>query len=236
MKGRIELKIVGATFSILIAMLLISVAIMVSWQRAEIYGQAGARLADLAEFTSSNFEREMLSGKVDAARLVSDQMSLFKDIESVKILNRDGREAFRPEASVTEAHVLGVLAARTESLTVRHDGRLVIYRPLLNRTQCRGCHAAAGNLLGAVRISVGLDRERARIVRFGWLIATGGVTGTLLLGLLLWIALRRIVVTPLKVLGVEAAKMADGDLSFDIALPGHDETVRLQDAIKGSLR
>ena len=236
MKGRIELKIVGATFSILIAMLLISVAIMVSWQRAEIYGQAGARLADLAEFTSSNFEREMLSGKVDAARLVSDQMSLFKDIESVKILNRDGREAFRPEASVTEAHSLGMLAARTESFTVRHDGRLVIYRPLLNRTQCRGCHAAAGNLLGAVRISVGLDRERARIVRFGWLIATGGVTGTLLLGLSLWIALRRIVVTPLKVLGVEAAKMADGDLSFDIALPGHDETVRLQDAIKGSLR
>lgn len=68
-----------------------------------------------------------------------------------------------------------------------------------------------------------------------WL-AAGGMLGTLLLTLVLWLLFRRTIVKPLKAIGVEAAKMASGDLSFEIDLRRRDDLGRLQDAIKESLR
>ena len=234
-RGRIELKIIGATFSLLLAMLVVSVIVIISWQREEIYSLAGAKLADVAEFATSNFEREMLAGRVDAARMVSGQMALFKEIESVTIYNRAGREAFLPKAPPTEALVLKQLSGQETPIIVRRGGQLVVYRSLPNRGECRGCHAGAGKIIGAVKITIGLRHEQARVERFAWLIAAGGLLGTIFLGLSLWFALHRIVVTPLQALGEQAARMAVGDLSFDLRLTGNDEIVRLQDGIRDAL-
>lgn len=58
---------------------------------------------------------------------------------------------------------------------------------------------------------------------------------TLLLGLLFWFTLKKMVIAPLQILGNEAAKMSEGDLTFAIDQGRGDTIGRLQEAIRGSL-
>lgn len=106
-----------------------------------------------------------------------------------------------------------------------------------NRLEVKIIGATFSILLVMLVVSVGfiVSRQRLDIHSFAYLTAGGGLLGTLVLGYLLWLVLRHIVVKPLKAIGCEAAKMAGGDLSFDIDLGRRDDIGQLQDAIKESL-
>lgn len=89
--------------------------------------------------------------------------------------------------------------------------------------------------LGAVKISADLTNAQQRVVNIAWLVGGGALFGVLLHGLLLRLFLQRSIIAPLKALSHEAARMADGDLSFALDSQGGGDIRKLQDAIKASL-
>jgi methyl-accepting chemotaxis protein len=91
-------------------------------------------------------------------------------------------------------------------------------------------------MLLAVAGGFGLFRQRPELFADIACLMAGGLLGTLLLALCWWLAFRRAIVTPLRTLGSEAAKLADGDLSFAVDVRRTDDIGRLQDAIKRGLR
>ncbi|MCK4911234.1 MAG: phosphate/phosphite/phosphonate ABC transporter substrate-binding protein, partial [Thermodesulfovibrionales bacterium] len=101
--------------------------------------------------------------------------------------------------------------------------------------ECQECHFGEGNVIGAVKVSISLEHEYEKIVRFGIVMFIASFLGVILIGTTLWLALRKSVVVPLKELESAAQKMSEGDLTFQTDISSTDEIKRLDTSIKESL-
>lgn len=220
MTERLEIKTIGVMFIILLVMLVVSVTFINVRYRADLHGLAAEKIAALSKAIAVDVERELMTGHIDSERVASREKGAFRGVESVSIFGKGGRDT---------------PATWTELVVKVETGGIAVVLPLSNRPECRGCHAGGDDLLGWVKVVGNLKEEKKQIARFAVITGGAGLLGTIFLGAFLWLNLRRQVVTPLAALGAEAAKMADGDLSFAVDVGRRDEIGRLQRAIGHSL-
>ncbi|MBA3060189.1 MAG: HAMP domain-containing protein, partial [Nitrospirae bacterium] len=110
------------------------------------------------------------------------------------------------------------------------------YKPLENTAECKVCHSNDGDILGAVKVSLSIEKQYEKAKKSVITVILLTIVGALGFSLVLWLMLRRMVILPIKTMEKAALKLAEGDLSFDVDIKSKSEIVaRLSSPIKESL-
>jgi methyl-accepting chemotaxis protein len=227
----LEFRIFLVVFA-LVVLVMGGASVAVVWRvGADFDHLAEERVGSVAVVVSGLLAREMLKGEIDPELLRFKPNQLPRAVRAIDIVNHEGRPAFHAGAPV----LLGEEARRAretrETHVTRGQGEVSIHLPLLNDASCRSCHDAARPVLGLVRVSASTADHANRVAATKRILALGAVAAVVGLALLLIVALRRLVVRPLRRLRHAVSGLARGDLRFTV---GEAETRELQ-AVQESL-
>ncbi|MDA8168777.1 MAG: phosphate/phosphite/phosphonate ABC transporter substrate-binding protein [Nitrospiraceae bacterium] len=235
MKNKLEFKILGAGFLILFMGIIFITFFVLIQQREDVYQLAEQRLNAVSDVLFNDIQTAMLTGKSEVVKLMIPEQGRMKALESVKLFNWEGKEAFKNGAAPEAMDMINRLKEKGGPILEKDKTRLILYRALENKPQCKVCHSGFPGILGVVRVSARLDNEYGRIEAFAYKIGTGSAIGAILLAVLFWYILNRFVIAPVKDIEKSAGKLAEGDLSFRTSIHSEDEIGKLQDSIRNSL-
>jgi len=157
-----------------------------------------------------------------ATRLAAE--SYFRGI---LVLDRNGKELYRfADATKADARLRQVLNSGTETATISGNGLVLSrYAPIRN----------GDVVLGAARLSLSLAPEYARLNRTRNIFLSYFLLDFLLLLVFGSYLLSRCIVLPVRQLLAVTGKIADGDLSCRVPVPGNREIAELAEAFNGML-
>jgi len=233
--NRLEMKILGVIVLVLVLGCVFAVGVTVFMEKSSLYKVSSLRTMETAQVIAKTIERTMIEGKAEVTRAMVSDLRTTKGIEDVNVYNSEGLEAFGGGGRAIESDVLERLKREKDSISLVRNGYHLIYRPLLNRGDCRQCHGTDRPVLGAIRIAVPLeseDREVRNMLIFSIVASIAAILG---LSILMITALRRMVIRPVREIGRAAELMSDGDLSFPVSVRTRDEIGALSRSMKDSL-
>ncbi|WBU54210.1 ATP-binding protein [Paracoccus sp. SCSIO 75233] len=173
----------------------------------------------IGDLLQTALEKAMLARDIPALQGTVDALSATPTIAEIAVLDRDRRIRFTSGALPAG----GILQPDQPA---GQDGFARIERPVPNQPACESCHGAVvenpvnGFLVVDYAVS-GIMRDT--LVSAVGLVVLGGLV-TLAASTVLALGLRRIVVRPVKALGMATEQMAAGDLSSRVAPdPGGNE-------------
>lgn len=237
-RERLELKYMGFVIALLIVGILWA-AILSFSVKNNLYSTAEENLDATATIVAIDVTRvmhESVDKKALLSKQIVDGLKTVKGIEDVKILNAGGKEAFVKGAGATEASIMQKMSDSKSPLSYRTEKSLVFYKPLKNDPYCRNCHAQEGDILGAVKVGVSLEKIYGKSTNFILWTTILSMVGILVGTFFFWIILRKIVIQPIQSIEKGAKLLADGDLSFSLDIKSNDEIGRLGKAINTSVR
>ena len=235
MNKKLELKVVGLCLVILVAGVAAICLSVINKEKSGINGVSDRRVQDTAKVITQALEITMLEGRAEVTKDLAENLKFASGFEGIEVFNWEGREAFKPKSPSIETGSIDRLGRDREGFTVQYGQSLKVYMPLLNKQSCKGCHKESSALLGAVRVSVSLEKEYDSINSFIFYLVVGCVLGVLFIGGLMWLIMSRLVIRPIKSLELAAERMAVGDLTFRTDIHSSDEIGRLNGSIESSL-
>ncbi len=206
--------------------------------KQNLYSSAEEHLDTTAQIIAMDITRlmhEPADKKAALSRQIVQDLTTIKGIEDINILNAQGKESFAKESAVDEASVMQRIASQMTPLSYRSETALNFYRPLENSTYCRNCHTQEGRALGAVKLTVSLQKLYGKSINF--IVWTTAITimGIALFTFLFWIILRKLVFAPLKSVESAAHSLAEGNLALSLDIRRNDEIGRLSSALHASV-
>ncbi|TAN42426.1 MAG: phosphate/phosphite/phosphonate ABC transporter substrate-binding protein [Nitrospirae bacterium] len=233
-KKSLEFKVLSVVGTILVAGVIIASVMSVSIQKETLYRVTEFSTEKTADVIFQNIETTMIDGKADITKKIVDKLSRIRGIEEITVLNDEGREAFKQDAPARETAAMAELKSGKERLVTREGVRLTMYMPLKNTESCFSCHGQEKKVLGAVKVAVTIEKEYRKAMSLIALVIAITIIASLGFSLLLWIMLRKMVISPVKSIAAAAATIAEGDLSFNVTAQGDDEIGRLSSDLKES--
>jgi methyl-accepting chemotaxis protein len=236
-REKLELKIMGfvLVFLVIGSMWVVSLSY---FERKDLLTTAEDNLDTTASILAVNINRAMLERFDRKSKImwaIVDDLKTVKGIENITILNPKGREAFKKDSPATESSVLQTLSAKHASFSYVSGKSLIFYKPLENGPSCKGCHPTEGAILGAVKVSMSLEKVYGKSMTFLLWTTIVSVCGIIGFTFVFWRVLRRLVIRPIHSVEKAAEALEQGDLSFNIDVKSKDEMGRLSDAINLSL-
>ncbi|MBF0177432.1 MAG: methyl-accepting chemotaxis protein [Magnetococcales bacterium] len=187
-----------------------------------------------------SLETIMLSGYTDVARAYAARLKGMEGLVDLHIQRLDEKDAFQSgsgESVGGEAGVVGFThfdAARvSHPFAAAVEGRKQVlvesrgddgstmrtyFVPIPNKEPCHACHGDQHAVRGVLRLTVSLADVEMRIHRMwvnGVVLSLGAIS---MFMALLWLLLKRVVITPLKKTRETIARIADGDLRHRIVV------------------
>lgn len=201
---------------------------------------------EISDFVKDTTHRSMMAndrqGLYDAIQAIGNH----REIERIRIINKDGKVAFS-----SDSREAGVLIPRNNTQCVEchrgsdkpqlqnrfriyeakdQDGEhrvLAVMAPIVNKPECSdaACHAhpATQRILGILDTGLSLKREDASLAQSTLWVVILLLCGTACIGLLVWIAIRTVLHTPLRRLRVGTEHLAEGELGYQIPVQSADE-------------
>ena len=234
MRKSLEFKLVGIVAALFIVGVTAAGFMAVAIQKETLYSVAGSGAENIANIIFLDIETTMLEGKADVTKRIVRNIAGLRGIEQVAVLNAEGREAFGKGSPALEAAALSELNAGKERLLSRDTSRLVYYMPLKNTQACRACHSADKPLLGAVKVSISIEREYKKAMALITMVILATIAVSLGLSFVLWLLLKKTVIKPVKAIETAAAGIAEGNLSFAMESTSDDEIGRAGALLKDS--
>jgi len=211
---------------------------------------------EISDFVKDTTHRSMMAndrqGLYDAIQAIGNH----REIERIRIINKDGQVAFS-----SDSREAGVLIPRSNTQCVEcHQGSdkpllqnrfriyqakdqdgehrvLAVMAPIVNKPECSdaACHAhpATQRILGILDTGLSLKREDASLAQSTLWVVILLLFGTACIGLLVWIAIRTVLHTPLRRLRVGTEHLAEGELGYQIPVQSADELGDLANAFNG---
>jgi len=228
---KLQAKVIFLTVTVLIIIGLVSGDLMLYFQRKSSVRQFEHLAAALVGAVQGSLEHAMLTGERQPVQDAIMRIGRAEMVNGVILLSRDGKITASSNVSrIGEAsdrqEILGTLASGEVSTWTgkqNGSGEFSVVSPVLNQTECQGCHSPASAVLGAIQVSLdtaSLDEQtRQQTVFFvlsGWL-------ALLVMGIGLTFALRRIVLKPLLNLADSAIRLSQGDYTARTRGRGADE-------------
>ncbi len=236
MRKSLEFKVLALVAGMLLVVALISGFVTAYVQRMTLFSITESSTETTAHVILENIEVSMLEGKADFTRESVARLKKIKGMEEITVVNSEGREAFNPSSPVTEGEMIREFDKGKERIVKRDGARLIFSLPLKNTEQCRGCHGGDKPVLGAVKISFSIEKEAQNARNKTVLMVISIIIVSFLTGVMLWFALRRLVISPVKSINAAAEKISEGDLSFDVKVAGDDEIGTMNRIFKESFR
>ena len=186
---------------------------------------------------------QMLKGRKDEAYSVIREIGSLPSIESVRLLNMQGRITFSSDASEIGATVAppeakaGALDDRARIFRARGHRVVGLAAPILNEPDCvsAGCHASVASqpVLGVVEVGVSLATMDRELAALRWKTLAAGLVATTLLTALILNATRRSILKPVKALVRATREIAAGNLDKPVRPHASDELGLLAESFDG---
>jgi phosphate/phosphite/phosphonate ABC transporter binding protein len=234
MKKSLEFKILAIVGAMLIVGVISSGIIAVWIQKATLNSVTEFGTEKTASIIFQDIETTMIEGKADITKKLLANIRKIKGIEEVTVLDSEGRDAFKPGSPAQDAAALGELKSGREHLLQREKTRLTVYLPFKNIASCHACHGTEKPILGAVKLSVAIEKEYKKAMGLVTMLIVITFFGSLGFSFVLWIMLRKTIVKPIQSIEAAAAGIADGDLSFHVEGTSDDEIGRVSAMFKES--
>jgi len=235
MREKLELKIIITV----LVMLLIGVALgglmTMLIERSTLYSISEVNSGTTATIIKKDIEMTMVENRPDLTRKLIDTIRETRGIEEVHVINSEGREAFQKDSPSGESDAIKKIIATNKPIIRKDDKKFILYKPLENTSVCQGCHAEKGNILGAVKVIISIGEEYNKALRSVITVLVLTLLGALGFSFVLWLMLRKMVISPIKAIESAASKLSQGDLSFDVNIKSRDEIGRLSQSVKESL-
>ena len=236
MKKSLGFKVLAVVVVILLSGAVFGGFVTVYLQKGTLYSVMESAARNTARVVAKEIEATMLEGKADITRALVKNLREVRELEEVGVFNDEGREAFSDKAPPVESAKLQELGSGREDVLQRNKKWLTIYVPLRNLARCQKCHGSTKTLLGAVKVSLSMEKDYQKALNSAVLVVGVSLVGAVAFSLLLWLMLRKVVISPIKSLSGAAAKIADGDLSCNVPIASEDEIGTLSNAFKHSCR
>jgi len=235
MREKLELKIIITV----LVMLLIGVALgglmTMLIERSTLYSISEVNSDTTATIIKKDIEMTMVENRPDLTRKLIDTIRETRGIEEVHVINSEGREAFQKDSPSGESDAIKKIIATNKPIIRKDDKKFILYKPLENTSVCQGCHAEKGSILGAVKVIISIGEEYNKALRSVITVLVLTLLGALGFSFVLWLMLRKMVISPIKAIESAASKLSQGDLSFDVNIKSRDEIGRLSQSVKESL-
>ncbi|MEW6107889.1 MAG: phosphate/phosphite/phosphonate ABC transporter substrate-binding protein [Nitrospirota bacterium] len=235
MGEKLELKIL--TLVVILLLIGISAAgfMVLTIEKSSLYSITEASSEATAKIIAKDVERTMLEGRSDITKTLLEDLKGEIGIEEISALNFQGREAFAPGTPVKESAVMKKITETRAPVHIRDVKKLIFYKPFENKEKCRGCHTNDPDILGAVKISISIEKEYNRATNLIIIVILATILACFCFSIILWAMIRKMVITPIKSLENAAYKLSEGDLSFNVDIASRDEIGRFSKAIKDSM-
>lgn len=235
-KKSLEFKIIVLVVALLLIGSVIAGIFMVYVLKTTLYDITASIGRNTASIVLKDIETTMLEGKAETTKNLISNLKGIRGVEEISVFDSDGREAFTEGSPVKEAALMKELKAGKESTLQRDKTRIIFSFPLRNEAACLKCHGGEKKLLGAVKVSLSIEREYGRSMALvtTWIIVS--IIASFIFTVLIGIVLRKMVIAPVKSLDKAAAKISEGDFSFDVDVTRNDEIGNLGRLFKESLR
>lgn len=201
---------------------------------------------EISDFVRDNTYRSMLANDRQGLYDAIDGIGHHSEVEQIRIIDHNGRVAFssdpheagnfirRDSTQCIECH----RGSETPSLQKRfriYEGQntagshrvLAVIAPILNKPECSNaaCHAhpASQRILGVLDTGLSLKREDASLAQSTLWVVLLALGGGACIALLVWVAIHRVLHTPLKRLREGTQHLAEGELGYQIPVESSDE-------------
>lgn len=235
MSEKLELKIIITVLSMLFIGIVLAGVMTMLIEKSTLYGITEENSKTTAAIVTKNVERTMIENRPDLTKELVEGIRGVGGIEDIRIINFEGREAFKKDSPAEEAATIKKLIDTKMPVMIKDAKKFVLYKPLENTSSCKGCHAQEGALLGAVKVSLSIEKEYDKAMKSIVTVIVLTVLGALGFSLVLWFMLRKMIIVPVKAIEMAASRLAEGDLSFETDIKGKDEIARLSQSVKESI-
>jgi len=235
MKEKLELKIIITVLVMLFIGVVVAGTMTMFIEKATLYSITRENSETTAAIIKKDIEMTMMENRPDLTKKLIDSLRGTAGIAELHVLNSAGREAFNKDAPVTESEAMKKIVSAKAPILEESPRGYTLYKPLENTDLCKACHAQEDAILGAVKVSLSIEKEYERAKKSIATVILLTVIGALGFSFVLWLMLRKMVILPIKTIENAALKLAEGDLSFDVNIKSKDEIARLSNSIKESV-
>jgi len=244
----------------LILVLLVAFAtsqyLLFSKQKTSIYQEEVERAAFMADGLSRSLQTLMLSGNAEYATDWIERISGSPELLTVQVIRKDHSQAFLDgetlhavNSYMGEEHFSRILEPAKKITDLDNDafakavaghefskldedsGKLTFLLPIRARDACMGCHGYdQSKVRGILRITTSVAHAQQRISRALRDTIVFGVSVALLIGLLLFLFIRRQILIPLEQITEATAAIAAGDMETRINMRNKSEIGKLGDS------
>ncbi|NOY40187.1 MAG: phosphate/phosphite/phosphonate ABC transporter substrate-binding protein [Nitrospirae bacterium] len=233
--GKLEKKVLGVVISVIILGAIFAVTIVIYLQKKNIYETAQEKMFETATVISTSIERTMLEGRAEITKAMAGDLKALKGVETITILNHEGRVAFDRNAPETEKKHVERFRTNLSPYALIENGLMTVYKPLIKRSACQQCHKLDSPFIGVVKVSMTLESEKKKISQMAIITIVSSLFAISVLSLIMWLLLRKIVLNPIKKIEKAARHLADGDLTFNVDIDSTDEIGQASTALQDAL-
>ena len=251
----------------LLATFAVSQFILFNKEKQVIYQDEVDRAAFMADGLSRSLQTLMLSGNASFATDWLQRISESPELLTVQVIRKDQSEAFldgktiitvnrhldsdafnRPVhpsriiSDIDKESFSGAANGQQFSKLDEENGTLTFLLPINSGEACLNCHAYDNSKVrGVLRITTSVAHAQARIEQALSDTLIYGLVSSFIIGLLLYLFIRRQILTPLELVTEATANIAAGDLDTKVAVQSKTEIGKLgatfnqmTDALKSS--
>ncbi len=234
-------------------MLLITLAfsqyLILSRLEATIIKEESSRAELLANGLMSSLQTLMLSGDGDHARDWIARLSKNPEIQSLQIIRRDGSEAFLDNETINKVNAYmesdffkrpalpanrisdlpresftRAASGKEQSILNEESENLTFLLPIHSEEECLGCHGYEdASIRGVLRITTSTAQAQQRISEARRNSVTYGLLTSIIIGLLLFLFIRRQILSPLEAITSATSRIASGDFHAQVEVQSHNE-------------
>lgn len=236
MRDKLEVKILALVTGLLILGICAAGFMVVYIEKASLYSLTETSTEVTADVIVKDIERIMLEGRAEITKSYMASLKSVRNMDEISLLHFDGHLAFTDKGNTpVDADIMKKMIETKAPLVKREQKRITFYRPLENADRCKACHANDPAVLGAVKLGFSIEKEYNNAMRMIVIVMLATVLACFCFSLVLWVMIRRLVITPIMSLEAAATKLAAGDMSFHVDIRSRDEIGRFSKAITTSL-
>jgi signal transduction histidine kinase len=180
----------------------------------------------LTRMLAEDLADNMLTGRPRNTLSMIEQLRSIHGLVQLEVLRKDGTRAFGAPGPRIDLPEIALAFADGQALDLHRNGDPPLHVnlfPLRNGTHCRGCHPSAGDVLGVIMVSQTTDELSAETQAGARQLGLFLTAAVVVVGIGLYLTVRKVVLTPLATLHEGARRLAAGDLGHRLDLRGGDE-------------
>lgn len=258
-RSSIQIKVISLILLIMTITITVVLIITLNNHREDLIESNENTLSVNTSILNTAIRNIMLSGEAPIATKTLEDLQSLNTLNNVDIYRVDGTPAFSDYSTIDSVNnyqkmfqfekterIMGgmednsnfqmVLNTRTPQINELVDTReLEYYFPILNYKDCRVCHGEDEFIRGVVHLKISLNSVY-KTVRSSTILTIILFIGVgLMISLLLFISLKRVVLSPLNKISYVVNEVGDGNLEEVVHLKSHDELGLLGRAINSMI-